>query len=94
MESRKLTPEQKAEIFAKHSFTKSATDTGSAESQIALFTQRINDLTVHLQTHKKDHSSRLGLLKLVGKRKRLLNHLQKTEIARYRAIIAELGIRK
>ena len=89
-----LTPEAKQEIFAKHSLSKAATDTGSAESQIALFTTRITHLTAHLKEHKKDFSTRLGLLKLVGKRRRLLNHLQNTEIGRYRAIIAELGIRK
>ena len=89
-----LTTEAKQELFAKHSLTKSATDTGSAESQIALFTTRITHLTTHLKEHKKDHSTRLGLLKLVGKRRRLLNHLMTTEINRYRAIIAELGIRK
>lgn len=89
-----LTTEAKQELFAKHSLTKTATDTGSAESQIALFTARINHLTDHLKGHKKDHSTRLGLLKLVGKRRRLLNHLMNTEINRYRAIIAELGIRK
>ena len=89
-----LTTEAKQELFAKHSLTKNAVDTGSAESQIALFTTRIIHLTEHLKAHKKDHSTRLGLLKLVGKRRRLLNYLMGTEINRYRAIIAELGIRK
>lgn len=89
-----LSTEAKQDLFAKHSLSKSATDTGSAESQIALFTTRITHLTTHLKDHKKDHSTRLGLLKLVGKRRRLLNHLMNTEINRYRAIIAELGIRK
>lgn len=84
----------KAEIFEKHGHNKQAADTGSAESQIALFTYRINHLTQHLSTHKKDHASRLGLLKLVGKRRRLLDYLQRVEINRYRAIIKELGIRK
>lgn len=84
----------KEEIFEKHGYQKLKTDTGSAEAQVALFTYRINHLTDHLRTHKKDHASRLGLLKLVGKRKRLLNYLQKTEVNRYRAIILELGIRK
>ena len=69
-------------------------DTGSPEVQIALFSARINDLTEHLKVHKKDHTTRLGLLKLVGKRRRLLNYLMDRDIARYRAIIAELGIRK
>lgn len=86
--------ETKEEIFAKHGFTKSAKDTGSPESQIALFTHRINHLTEHLKVHKKDNGSRLGLLKLVGKRRSLLNYLQRTDIMRYRAIIAELNIRK
>ena len=73
---------------------RSKIDTGSAESQIALFTYRINHLTEHLKKNKKDHSTRLGLLKLVGKRRRLLDYLTRTDISRYRAIIAELGIRK
>jgi len=86
--------ETKEEIFAKHSFAKSAKDTGSPESQIALFTHRINHLTEHLKVHKKDNATRLGLLKLVGKRRSLLNYLQRTDIMRYRAIISELNIRK
>lgn len=90
----KLTTDAKQEIFEKNSLTKSKTDTGSAESQIALFTHRINHLTGHLKSHKKDFSTRLGLLKLVGKRKRLLNYLYNRDIERYRAIISELGIRK
>ena len=69
-------------------------DTGSAEVQIAVLTKRINDLTEHLRTHKKDHHSRRGLLKMVGHRRSLLNYLMKTDIERYRAIIAKLGIRK
>jgi small subunit ribosomal protein S15 len=89
-----LTSEIRQEIFATKGANKSKIDTGSAESQIALFTFRINHLTQHLKTHHKDHSTRLGLLKMVGKRRRLLNHLQVVEISRYRAIIAELGIRK
>lgn len=87
-----LQPELKQELFAKHG--KGNTDTGSAEAQIALFTYRINHLTAHLKVNKKDNGSRLGLLKLVGKRRRLLNYLMKKDITRYRAIIAELGIRK
>jgi len=90
----KLTTEAKQDIFENNSLSKSKTDTGSAESQIALFTHRINHLTDHLKTNKKDFSTRLGLLKLVGKRRRLLNYLTKTDIERYRAIINELGIRK
>lgn len=89
-----LSTQQKQEIFAKYSFSKNATDTGSPESQIALFTERINYLTEHLKQHKKDYSTRLGLLKLVGKRKDLLAYLQKKNLERYRQIIAELGLRK
>lgn len=89
-----LTPEMKGEIFASKGLQKKATDTGSAESQIALFTYRIAHLTEHLKVHKHDYSTRSGLLKLVGKRRRLLDYLQEVDINRYRAIIAELGIRK
>jgi small subunit ribosomal protein S15 len=89
-----LTKERKQEIFEKHGTAKSKTDTGSAESQIALFTHRINHLTDHLKSNRKDHSSRLGLLKLVGKRRKLLEYLQNNDIERYRAIIAELKLRK
>ena len=69
-------------------------DTGSSEVQIAVLTKRINDLTEHLRTHSKDHHSRRGLLKMVGARRTLLKYLQDTDIERYRAIIAKLGIRK
>ena len=69
-------------------------DTGSPEVQIAILTKRINDLTEHLKDHKNDHHSRRGLLKMVGKRRNLLNYLIKKDIERYRAIIAKLGIRK
>jgi small subunit ribosomal protein S15 len=89
-----LTSEKKQELFKNHGRLKSATDTGSAESQIALFTHRIQHLTEHLKVNKKDHSTRLGLLKLVGKRRSLLDYLYKRDISRYRAIIADLGIRK
>ncbi|MFC4872414.1 30S ribosomal protein S15 [Negadavirga shengliensis] len=89
-----LAKEKKAELFKNHGRLKSETDTGSSESQIALFTYRIQHLTEHLKTNKKDHSSRRGLLKLVGKRRRLLNYLMKNDIERYRAVIADLGIRK
>ena len=71
-----------------------ATDTGSPEVQIAILTRRINDLTEHLKANKNDHHSRRGLLKMVGRRKNLLNYLMKNDIERYRAIIAKLGIRK
>jgi len=87
-----LTKEKKAEIFAKYG--KSATDTGSSEGQIALFTFRINHLSEHLKKNHKDYNTERSLVKLVGKRKRLLNYLKNTEIERYRTIIADLGIRK
>ena len=87
-----LTSEVKSELFAKHG--KSATDTGSAEGQIALFTYRINHLTGHLKKNHKDFNTERSLVMLVGKRKALLNYLKKKDITRYRAIIAELGLRK
>ena len=87
-----LTVEQKQEIVSKHG--KDAADTGSAEVQVALLTARVNELTEHLRTHKKDHHSRRGLLMLVGKRRRLLNYLQRTDLDRYRALIKELGLRR
>lgn len=87
-----LTPEKKAEIFKKHG--KSDKDTGSSEGQIALFTYRINHLTEHLKTNRKDFNTERALVALVGKRRRLLDYLKNTEIERYRAIIKELGIRK
>ena len=87
-----LTSEKKAEIFAKYG--KSAQDTGSAEGQIALFTFRINHLSGHLKNNHQDFNTERSLVKLVGKRKRLLDYLKKKDIARYRAIIAELGLRK
>jgi len=89
-----LTKEKKQEIFKTNGKVKSAQDTGSAESQIGLFTYRINHLTEHLQRNPKDYSTRLGLLKLVGKRRRLLDYLNVVDISRYRAIINELNIRK
>jgi small subunit ribosomal protein S15 len=87
-----LTAEKKQEIFGKYG--KSNTDTGSSEAQIALFSYRINHLTEHLKSNKKDYSTERALVILVGKRRRLLNYLKDTEISRYRAIIKELGIRK
>ena len=87
-----LTSEKKQELFSQHG--KSATDTGSAEGQIALFTFRINHLTEHLKQNKKDHSTRRSLIKLVGKRRSLLDYLIKKDIERYRAIIKELNLRK
>lgn len=79
---------------AVEKYGKSSNDTGTPEVQIAIFTQRINALTDHLKSHRKDHSTRRGLLQLVGKRRRLLNYLMDRDIERYRTIIAELGIRK
>jgi small subunit ribosomal protein S15 len=87
-----LSNEFKAKIFAKHG--KSATDTGTAEGQVALFTARIAHLTGHLKTNKKDFSTHRGLMQLVGKRKRLLNYLQKHNLTGYRQLIEKLGIRK
>ena len=87
-----LTKEVKEEIFSKHG--KSATDTGTSEGQIALFTFRINHLTEHLKKNRKDYNTERSLVKLVGKRRSLLAYLKKTEINRYREIIKELGLRK
>ncbi|QHN65454.1 30S ribosomal protein S15 [Bergeyella cardium] len=87
-----LTSEKKAEIFAEYG--KSAQDTGSAEGQIALFTYRINHLSGHLKNNHKDFNTERSLVKLVGKRKRLLDYLKNKDIERYRAIIAKLGLRK
>jgi small subunit ribosomal protein S15 len=89
-----LTTEVKQGLFAKHGFAKKKEETGSAESQIALFTHRINHLTAHVKGNKKDYSTQQGLLKLVGKRKKMLNYLQSTNIDRYRAILADLELRK
>jgi len=86
------TKEAKQEIFKIHGG--SATNTGSAEGQIALFTARIEHLTGHLKSNKKDHRTESALLALVGKRKQLLGYLKNHEIERYRAIIAKLGLRK
>ena len=87
-----LTAEKKQELFGKYG--KSNTDTGSPESQIALFSYRISHLTEHLKSNKNDHHSRRGLLLMVGQRRGLLEYLKKTDIERYRAIIAKLNIRK
>lgn len=87
-----LTKESKAEIFAKHGG--SATNTGSAEGQIALFTYRINHLTEHLKNNRKDFNTERSLVKLVGKRRSLLDYLISKDINRYREIIKELKIRK
>ncbi|MEN6521973.1 MAG: 30S ribosomal protein S15 [Armatimonadota bacterium] len=87
-----LIKERKAEIIGEHKTHEG--DTGSPEVQIALLTTRINQLTEHLKEHKKDHHSRRGLLMMVGQRRRLLNYLVKTDINRYRAIVAKLGLRR
>ena len=87
-----LTLEKKRELVER--FGDTPTDTGKAEVQIALLTERINQLTEHLRTHKKDHHSRRGLLMLVGQRRRLLNYLQRSNLDRYRALVKELGLRK
>jgi small subunit ribosomal protein S15 len=87
-----LTQERKQELIEK--FGDSPTDTGKAEVQIAMLTARINDLTQHLRTHAKDHHSRRGLLMLVGRRRRFLNYLQRSDLERYRALVRELGLRK
>ncbi|MDR3178669.1 MAG: 30S ribosomal protein S15 [Oscillospiraceae bacterium] len=84
--------EEKA-IFIKK-YARKETDTGSPEVQIALFTSRINALTEHLKTHKKDFHSRYGLLKLVGRRRRLLKYIKRKNLESYRALISKLGIRK
>ena len=87
-----LTKEEKQEIIEKHG--RSGADTGSTEVQVAMLTRRINELTEHLRTHKHDHHSRRGLLKLVGRRRRFLNYLQRTNLEGYRALIQELGLRR
>ena len=87
-----LSKEEKAAIVKK--FGKGDKDSGTAEVQVAILTERINRLTGHFESHKKDHASRRGLMQMVGKRRRLLDYLASKEIARYRAIIKELNIRK
>jgi small subunit ribosomal protein S15 len=87
-----LTSERKHELVEQ--FGESGADTGRAEVQVALMTERINLLTEHLRAHKKDHHSRRGLLMLVGRRRRLLNYLQRADLERYRALIRELGLRR
>ena len=87
-----ITKDQKSNVIESNRTHDS--DTGSPEVQIAILTERIRQLTEHLKIHKKDNHSRLGLLKMVGKRRRLLDYLAKKDINRYRAIIAKLGIRK
>jgi small subunit ribosomal protein S15 len=87
-----VTAERKQELVQK--FGKAERDTGSAEVQIALMTERINDLTQHLREHSNDHHSRRGLLMLVGRRRRLLNYLQRSNLESYRSLVKELGLRK
>ena len=87
-----ITTERKKEIFAE--FGGNETNTGSAEAQIALLTERINHIAGHLKDNKKDHSSKNGLLKMVGRRKRYLSYMAKNDIEKYRALIAKLGLRK
>lgn len=87
-----ITKEETQELVRTHG--KSPTDTGSAEVQIAIFSRRISELTDHLKIHGRDHSTRRGLLKLVGKRRQLLNYLMDRDINRYRSVIEQLGIRK
>ncbi|MCQ2455024.1 MAG: 30S ribosomal protein S15 [Clostridia bacterium] len=87
-----MTAEKKAQIMTDFAIHEG--DTGSPEVQIALLTNRINELNAHLEVHKKDHHSRRGLLKMVGHRRNLLAYLQKNDIERYRAIVKKLGLRK
>jgi small subunit ribosomal protein S15 len=87
-----LTQERKQEIVARFGATE--TDTGSTSVQVALLTERINDLTEHLRAHQKDHHSRRGLLMLVGQRRRLLDYMRRNDLDGYRALIKELGLRK
>ncbi|MGQ0678744.1 MAG: 30S ribosomal protein S15 [Actinomycetota bacterium] len=82
----------KAQIIADHA--RSEGDTGSPEVQVAIYSRRIAELTTHLRTHKSDHSSRRGLLRLVGRRKRLLEYLKREDVSRYRSLIESLGLRR
>jgi small subunit ribosomal protein S15 len=87
-----LTKDKKAELATK--FGRGESDTGSTEVQVALLTERINELTEHLREHSKDHHSRRGLLMLVGRRRRLLRYLERTDLERYRGLVSELGLRR
>ena len=87
-----ISKEMKSSIIEK--YKRDEKDTGSPEVQIALLTERINELTEHLKVHKKDNHSRRGLLKMVGKRRNLLNYLAKKDINRYRTVVEKLGLRK
>lgn len=87
-----LTTEEKKTVLGEYGLHE--TDTGSPEAQVAMLTKRIVDLTEHLKTHKHDHHSRRGLLLMVGRRRRLLKYVAKTDVARYRALIERLGLRR
>jgi small subunit ribosomal protein S15 len=87
-----ITPDRKAELIHTHARTEA--DTGSAEVQVAILSERIANLTEHFKTHKKDNHSRRGLLKMVSQRRRLLDHLKSSDAGRYQAIIATLGLRR
>lgn len=87
-----ITAERKRELVSR--FGRGEADTGSTEVQVALLTDRINELTQHLRDHSRDHHSRRGLLKLVGQRRRLLRYLRSADLDRYRALVAELGLRR
>ncbi len=87
-----LTSERKQELIDR--FGSGSADTGRTEVQVAMLTERINELTQHLRAHSKDHHSRRGLLMLVGRRRRFLNYLQRTDLERYRSLIRELGLRR
>jgi small subunit ribosomal protein S15 len=87
-----LTKDAKQQIIQAHALTSG--DTGSADVQVAVLTTRIAELTEHLKAHKQDHASRRGLLKMVGRRRRLLEYLKREDIERYRALIAKLGLRR
>jgi small subunit ribosomal protein S15 len=87
-----LTKESKSKLIGDYRLSEK--DTGSAEVQIAVLSTRINELTEHLKTHAKDHHSRRGLLQMVGRRRRLLEYLRRTDIERYRSLIARLGLRR
>jgi len=87
-----LTNEKKRELIGKYG--RAEGDTGSAEVQVALLTARINELTEHLREHRKDHHSRRGLLMIVGKRRRLLRYLERSDVERYRGLVADLGLRR
>ena len=87
-----ITKERKQEVRESHA--RHTSDTGSTEVQVAVLTERIGNLTTHLQAHRKDHHTRRGLLKLVGRRRRLLQYLERKDVEKYRALIQELGLRR